>query len=76
MTHRNSHTVITTFFDRTGHLESRKTGVIGGTYEDAYHHFNGIVAAATERPRVVGVTLIDANEVVLAEWYANVKEVA
>ena len=76
MTHRNSHTIIRTFFDKHGHLESRATGVVGGTYEDAYHHYQGIVAACTQRPRVVGVILIDHEEVVLAEWNANVKEAA
>ena len=76
MTHRNSHTIITTYFDRSGHLVSGQTGVVGGTYEDAYYHFTGIVAACKQRPKVVGVTLIDANDVVLAEWYANVKESA
>ena len=72
------HKIIHTYFDRHGrHLISGvSTGIRGATCEEAYSIYKAHVASATKNKRLVGVILIDHEEVVLAEWNANVKEEA
>ena len=71
------HKIIHTYFDRHGHLISGvSTGIRGATCEEAYSIYRAHVASATKNKRLVGVILIDHEEVVLAEWNANVKEAA
>ena len=69
MKHQRTYTVVKTFLDKRNRLQTQQTGIHGGTEAEALHVFNTNVAAAgNTRPRMVGVTLIDAAENVIAEW--------
>ena len=73
-----TYTIVKTFLDKRNHLRTQGTGIHGGTEAEALHIYNTNVAAATgnTRPRMVGVTLIDAAENVIAEWTKPVEVTA
>ena len=73
-----TYTVVKTFLDKRNRLQTQGTGIHGGTEAEALHIFNTNVAAATgnTRPRMVGVTLIDAAENAIAEWTKPVEVTA
>ena len=75
---KRTYTIVKTFLDKRNRLQTQQTGIHGGTEAEAIHIFETNVAAATgnTRPRMVGVTLIDAAENVVAEWTKPVEVTA
>ena len=77
MKRQRDYTIVKTFLDKRNHLQTQGTGIHGGTQADALHIYHTNVAAAgSTRPRMVGVTLIDAAENVVAEWTKPVEVTA